>query len=134
MHGYYPRRRTRYNDGFLEMAKKGWDLIKVPLKSLGDAGLRVLGYASSAVKFLILIQTTHAVYNYVNAVNALDRLKTMAEQLNWSNELINATMGDHKKQQIIKLGLQLLKGAIALAITLISDKIIAAGKKKLRER
>ena len=128
---YYISRRTRYNDGFLDMARKGLGLVKVPLKAMGDAGLRILEYVSSTVKYLTLIYTTRAVFNYMEA---RDRLKIMAERLNWSEELVNASAGDYKKKQAIKLGLSLLKGAVAMAITLVSDKIIAAAKKKIREK
>lgn len=126
---YVNRIDSRYADGFDDVAKRAWDLIKVPLKAMGDAGLRILSMVSQVVKFLIFLRSTHAVYDYFMA---REKLKRFSEQLGVSEEYLNKSAGDYIKKKRIQLGLSLLKGAVAMALSLIADKIIASAKHAIR--
>ena len=49
-----------------------------------------------------------------------------------SEEYLNKSAGNYIKEKRIQLGLSLLKGAVAMALSLIADKIIASAKHAIR--
>lgn len=128
MHGYYPRRRVRYRDGFVDIAKTGLRIITAPLRLLGRAGIRVLRFCVSAVEFLTYLNTTHETINWINA---RQRLKEQYAHLNWSEDMVKGALSSALHDRNVEFGIKLIKRALIVAATMVSRKILTIASNAL---